>query len=121
VRGSPIDLAAVAAARRRLLVIAQENPWLLTEPNAENRAAWEVALQEMEADVGRPTKTAEPTRALALRLPESLIDGVDRYVEHLVEEMPGANLTRSDAFRMLLLAALKEAGIDVAGPKARTK
>lgn len=45
----------------------------------------------------------------AIRLPTSLIDGVDEYAERLRRRTPGIKITRSDAVRMLLLRGLEEA------------
>jgi hypothetical protein len=51
-------------------------------------------------------------QTLTLRLPSSLVEALDRHAERMSEALPpGArSLSRSDAIRALLLAALADAG-----------
>ena len=43
---------------------------------------------------------------LALRVPEELMDAIDREVERLRAERPGGRVNRSDAVREILFQAL---------------
>ena len=55
---------------------------------------------------GRPKKeTVMDT--LAIRLPDDLVEQLDKYVERLQEDLPGLNITRADAIRQLLTVGLK--------------
>jgi predicted transcriptional regulator len=55
---------------------------------------------------GRPKKeTVMDT--LAIRLPDDLVEQLDKYVERLQEDLPGLNITRADAIRQLLAVGLK--------------
>jgi Arc/MetJ-type ribon-helix-helix transcriptional regulator len=59
--------------------------------------------------------TAKP---IALRLPAALRDRVDRHRERLGAAVPGVPLTRSDALRALLTAALDVAEVKAARRQA---
>ncbi len=55
---------------------------------------------------GRPKKeTVMDT--LAIRLPDDLVEQLNKYVERLQEDLPGLNITRADAVRQLLAVGLK--------------
>jgi hypothetical protein len=54
---------------------------------------------------GRPTKLEDQTQ-VALRLPQDMLDRVDRYQLQLSKTVPGVQVTRADAFRALLTLAL---------------
>lgn len=43
-----------------------------------------------------------------IRLPPSLIEGIDEHVERLQRRAPGQRVTRSDAVRVLLTRGLEE-------------
>ncbi len=47
-------------------------------------------------------------RQQAFRLPESLIDRLNRYAERLRRERPGLEVSRADAVRLLLSRALDQ-------------
>ncbi|HEX9048980.1 MAG TPA: hypothetical protein VF841_00440 [Anaeromyxobacter sp.] len=47
-------------------------------------------------------------RQQAFRLPESMIGRLDRYAERLRRERPGLEVSRADAVRLLLAAALDQ-------------
>jgi hypothetical protein len=49
---------------------------------------------------------AKQTRQIFVRMPEDLIIALDRYLERMRAEQPGANLSRSDVIRLLLYKAL---------------
>ena len=46
------------------------------------------------------------TRQLAIRLPTSLVDRLDAHAERMRAQARGVRVTRADALRSLLLAAL---------------
>jgi hypothetical protein len=50
--------------------------------------------------------TATPMVLMAMRLPQALLKRVEDHAERLRRATPGANLTRADAVRVLLTAAL---------------
>ena len=50
----------------------------------------------------------DPMGLYAFRLPDALIAQVDRYARRLEEARPGMRLTRAEAVRMLLAAALNQ-------------
>ncbi|HEY3450616.1 MAG TPA: hypothetical protein VGK67_29945 [Myxococcales bacterium] len=52
---------------------------------------------------------------LALRLPQELVDGLDRHVQRMCAARPGVDFNRSDAARALLASAL--AKIESPAPK----
>ena len=56
---------------------------------------------------GRPRK-AEVMDTLAVRLPDDLVERVDKYVDLLREDLPGLSISRADAIRQLLMVGLRE-------------
>ncbi len=56
----------------------------------------------------RQNQPKQPTTQLAFRLPDSLIQRLDRHVERMAKELPGLEFTRVDAVRSLLTRALDE-------------
>jgi hypothetical protein len=46
------------------------------------------------------------TKLTAMRLPEDLLERIDRYVEKLNRAHPGLNINRTDAVRTLLTLGL---------------
>ena len=56
---------------------------------------------------GRPRK-ADVMDTLAVRLPDDLVERVDKYIDHLRDELPGLNISRADAIRQLLMVGLRE-------------
>ncbi len=50
----------------------------------------------------------EPKRQQAFRLPESIIERLDRYAERLRREQPGLEVSRADVVRLLLARALEQ-------------
>jgi metal-responsive CopG/Arc/MetJ family transcriptional regulator len=46
-------------------------------------------------------------KQIFVRLPDELVDELDRYVEILKQEQPGLNPSRSDAIRILLYCGLE--------------
>lgn len=50
---------------------------------------------------------SEPTKQVAFRLPESLVERLDAYAEELSRAQPGIAFTRADAVRVLLTRALE--------------
>lgn len=58
---------------------------------------------------GRPRLSIdEPVARLGIRLPRSLVRRLDAYAEYLQKARPGAKLSRSEAFRTLLVEALDD-------------
>lgn len=55
---------------------------------------------------GRPKKD-DAMGALALRLPQALVEEIDAYSAALQEQLPGLNITRADAVRQLIAMGLK--------------
>ena len=55
---------------------------------------------------GRPRKK-ETMDTLAVRLPDDLVEQIDRYVANLQEQLPGLSVTRADAIRQLLAVGLR--------------
>ncbi len=55
---------------------------------------------------GRPKKD-ETMDTLAVRLPDSIVEQLDEYVEMVKREYPMMNVTRADAVRQLLDAGIK--------------
>ena len=55
---------------------------------------------------GRPKKD-DAMGALALRLPQALVEDIDAYAAALQEQLPGLNITRADAVRQLIAMGLK--------------
>lgn len=60
---------------------------------------------------------ADEEMTLAARVPRSLVQRIDGYIEILKERMPGASFTRSDVLRL----ALEELTKDVVPTKAKAK
>lgn len=58
-------------------------------------------------------KGPEPTRPLAIRLPESVIRAVDEYALGLSAKTPGLAVSRNGAMKVLLLRALKDVGVEI--------
>jgi hypothetical protein len=61
-----------------------------------------------------PKTTDEKTIQLAIRLPAVLIERIDAHARRLRESTPGVNVTRADAHRALLLAAVERVETDEA-------
>lgn len=55
------------------------------------------------------TSTSEPTKQLAIRLPESLVERVEGHVARMRRASPGVDVRRADAIRALLFDALDRA------------
>jgi Arc/MetJ-type ribon-helix-helix transcriptional regulator len=58
---------------------------------------------------GRPP-LAEEVRQVAFRLPSTLVNAIDAYVDSTQEKTPGLSVSRSDAVRMLLNKILEKEG-----------
>jgi hypothetical protein len=71
--------------------------------------------QPIEKKTGRP-KGEEPTVAIALRIPTSMCEQLDQYVEHLETET-GLKASRTEVCRHALRLYLKEQSI-LSKPKA---
>lgn len=103
-----IDLEAVRDARRRLEAIAAEHPELLGVSSAEE---WAEALEEVE----QMTKTIQ----VGVRFSPEVVELIDRFAADetakLRETLPGMELSRADAVRVLTVATLLERGYDLSG------
>jgi hypothetical protein len=55
-----------------------------------------------------PPKSKDSTTQVAFRLPEALIERLDRHADRLSAAHPGLEFTRVDAVRTLLTLALDE-------------
>lgn len=53
----------------------------------------------------------DKTEMLYARVPQTLLNALDRYVDVMIDERPGAHATRSDAIRELLYKALRAEGL----------
>lgn len=119
-RGRTVDLAAVRASRLRLAEIAREHPELTGPSSPENAAGWAAELAELENNaMVRPKSHGEPLLQVAVRLPESVIERIDAYVEKRRASLPGVQLTRADAIRFLLLRALELADVENGEPQRK--
>ena len=109
--GRRIDLDAVRAARRRLKAIAVEHPELLGESSADE---WAEALEEIE----QMAKTIQ----VGVRFPEEVVALIDSFAEKTTAELrknlPGLEVNRAGAIRILVEKALAELGY--AGTQADT-
>ena len=56
---------------------------------------------------GRPKKL-ETMDALAVRIPDNLVERIDRYSNYLITDLPGLNISRADAIRQLITVGLQE-------------
>lgn len=57
--------------------------------------------------MARPRKS-ETMTTISIRLPQSIIDEIDRSAERLREETPLLQVTRTDAVRYLIQSSLQE-------------
>ncbi len=57
--------------------------------------------------MARPRKS-ETMTTISIRLPQSIIDEIDRSAERLQEETPLLQVTRTDAVRYLIQSSLQE-------------
>ena len=101
-KGGPVDLGAVRAAREALGKLGERYPELRGPPGEENRAAWEATLEDAMTN-------REQDEQLVVRLSRSLLERVDAYAERLRDEQPGPAWKRSDVVRLLLTRALDAA------------
>jgi len=69
-------------------------------------------LSPMGKRIGRPP-LALATSTLALRVPDDVIEALDRYVVVLAKTSPGFSVTRNDAMRRLLVVGLEREGIAI--------
>jgi len=68
------------------------------------------------------TETAEAeTKQLAVRLPVTLIERIERHAARLKRATPGVNVTRTDALRALLLDAVSYAEAEEQEKLAKAK
>ena len=56
---------------------------------------------------GRPRKL-ETMDALAVRIPDDLVERIDVYSERLHIDLPGLNISRADSIRQLITVGLRE-------------
>ena len=56
---------------------------------------------------GRPKKD-NVMGAVALRLPDALVEEIDSYLLNLSNQLPGLNISRADAIRQLIAVGLRE-------------
>lgn len=64
--------------------------------------------------MSKPKPAAKPARELSdeqlvARLPAALLARVDRFAEHMRDELPGSRFARAEAVRVLLSRALDQA------------
>ncbi len=94
----PVDLRAVAQARRNLELIKRAHPRLGGTADVNQ---WTEVLEkdnEMAA-----------TQQAAFRLPVELLGRLDKHAKQLQEASPGMTITRTDVVRMLLTQGLDDA------------
>lgn len=94
-----IDWTAVRRARGRLEQLARAHPDLVGQRERDGIKHWEEILKK-DAKAKR-TQTA-------FRLPDELIDRLDRHVQRLRAASPGLEVTRADVVRMLLTKGLDD-------------
>lgn len=99
------DEVAVAAALRRLDGIVRKHPELTGPSGPDNVADWIVTLDSDEKGLHM---AKEPTTQVAFRLPNKLIERLDRHVERMCADNPGLDFSRADAVRSLLTRVLDE-------------
>lgn len=102
-RRRAVDLGAVRAARARLDALVRKHPELRGRRGPTNVERWLHALADEEHMAN------EPTKQVAFRLPESLVERLDGYAAELSRAQPGIEFTRADAVRLLLTRALDSA------------
>ena len=102
----PSDAIAIAASLRRLREIASQHPELLGPSDLENVSEWTEILGTEEGST--MAKDKEATVQVAFRLPESLVERIDRHVERMNGANPGLDFSRADAVRSLLTRSLDE-------------
>lgn len=100
-----IDLDAVRTARRNLERIAAEHSELIGESSVEE---WTEALGEIEEeDMGK-------TIQVGVRFPFDVVEAIDLFADaetqKLRVDLPGMELSRTDAIRVLTVAALQTRG-----------
>jgi hypothetical protein len=61
----------------------------------------------------------ETTTQVAFRLPDELLERVDRHAERMREAQPGVNVSRTDVVRMLLTRALEHAESELQPKRAK--
>jgi hypothetical protein len=66
-------------------------------------------LDDNDTGMVRPKKTGGPAVVVAFRLPQDLLDRLDRYAADMgTTVMPGLDFSRTDAVRQILTRALDE-------------
>ena len=101
----PIDEVTLARASARLDDIARSHPELVGSSDADNVTAW-IAVLETDEEKSIMAKETSPTTQVAFRLPDKLIERLDRHVMRMNAENPGLEFSRADAVRSLLTRAL---------------
>lgn len=100
-----VDELAIAAALRRLDVIAANHPELTGPIGPDNVNDWIDVLDE-DKDVSlMPT---EPTEQVAFRFAVRLIKRIDSHVKRMGRAERGVKFTRADAVRDLVTRALDQ-------------
>ncbi len=106
-----IDLEAVRLARENLDRIAQEHPELVGESSVED---WVELLQEIE-EADEMAKTVQ----VGVRFPPEVVELIDQFAtdttEELRESLPGLEVNRASAVRVLVEQALRDRGYEVGG------
>ncbi len=104
-----IDLKVVQSARRNLEAIAAEHPELLGETSTNE---WIEVLKEIE-EADEMTKTIQ----VGVRFPPEVVELIDRFAEETTDELreslPGLEINRTGAIRILVEQALRDRGYDL--------
>ncbi|MDD5308656.1 MAG: hypothetical protein PHU25_15165 [Deltaproteobacteria bacterium] len=111
-----VDLDAVRTARCNLKRIAEEHPELLGPASVNG---WiEILTEVEEADMGK-------TVQVGVRFPPKVVAAIDRFAAEetvkLRQTLPGMELSRADAIRVLTMAALQARGYEVGGSSEPTE
>ncbi len=104
-----VNFLKVREARGTLRTLARSHPELVGRSSPENERAWRKTLSEN--GMGK-------TVQVAFRLDEELVKRLDKYAKQMERDMPGFNVSRADAVRILLTRGLDNAESTQA---ARTK
>ncbi len=104
-----IDLEAVRLARKNLAKIAKEHPELVGESSVEE---WIEILEEIE-EADEMAKTIQ----VGVRFPPEVVEMIDQFAAETTVELrkslPGLEVNRAGAIRILVEQALRGQGYEV--------
>jgi hypothetical protein len=107
-RGKPVDVEVVRSAPRNHERVAEEHPELLEDSVAGGQVETVAKIEEVE--MGK-------TIQVGVRFPTEIVAAIDRFAAEetakLRANLPGLELSRADAIRVLTTAALQARGYEV--------